>query len=64
MAVSCASYDFVISVLKAMRGDLGICECALTELPLYDSSPFFAAKVLLGRAGVERVIMHNELSHY
>lgn len=63
-SVSYACYEFGMSVLKAMRGDFGITECAFIESTARVETPYFGSRVVLGAEGVERILHHGPLSHF
>lgn len=63
LSMAYAGYLFIQNVLKAMRGEHEITQCAFVESHLTDAS-FFASPCRFGRRGVEEVLGFGELSVY
>mmetsp|Transcript_11776 Transcript_11776/g.14651 ORF Transcript_11776/g.14651 Transcript_11776/m.14651 type:complete len:349 (-) Transcript_11776:143-1189(-) len=63
LSMSYAGYLFGENVLKAMKGEEGIVQCAFVENDLTDA-PFFATPCKFGKNGVEEVLPFGELSEY
>ncbi|CAD2216972.1 malate dehydrogenase [Angomonas deanei] len=59
-----ATHELIMSVLKAQRGDYGICECAMVESTVRAETPFFASKIQLGREGVESLFPIGNLNEF
>lgn len=64
LGLAYAACDFTVSLLKAMRGDVGLVECALVESTMRPETPFFSSRVELGRDGVQRIFPMGELTSY
>mmetsp|Transcript_18097 Transcript_18097/g.36448 ORF Transcript_18097/g.36448 Transcript_18097/m.36448 type:complete len:352 (+) Transcript_18097:116-1171(+) len=63
LSMAYAGYLFTENVLKAMRGEEGIVQCAYVENDLTDA-PYFATPCKFGKGGVEDVLPFGELSAY
>jgi malate dehydrogenase len=63
LSMAYAGYLFTQNLLKAMRGEHGITQCAYVESDLTDA-PFFASPCRFGEKGVEEVLDFGELSVY
>jgi len=63
LSMAYAGFLFTQNVLKAMRGEKGIIQCAFVESDLTDA-PFFASPCVFGKHGVEKVLDFGELSTY
>ncbi|CBZ30149.1 putative malate dehydrogenase [Leishmania mexicana MHOM/GT/2001/U1103] len=64
LGLAYAACDFSTSLLKALRGDVGIVECALVESTIRSETPFFSSRVELGREGVQRIFPMGALTSY
>lgn len=64
LSVAFAASDFIVSQLKAMRGDVGISEFTLVESSMFPETPFFSSRVELGREGVHRIHPMGKLTAY
>lgn len=64
LSLAAATCEFSVSVLKALRGDYGILECALVESTMRPETPFFSSRVQLGRDGVESIQPLGHLNGY
>ncbi|KPA81992.1 putative mitochondrial malate dehydrogenase [Leptomonas pyrrhocoris] len=64
LGLAFAACDFAVSLLKALRGDVGIVECALVESTMRTEVPFFSSRVELGRDGVERIFPMGPLTSF
>ncbi|KAK7196634.1 malate dehydrogenase [Novymonas esmeraldas] len=64
LGVAYAACDLAVSLLKAMRGDVGIVECALVESTMRPETPFFSSRVELGREGVQRILPMGTLTSF
>lgn len=58
-----AGYIFTENVLKALKGDKNIVQCAFVESSLTDA-PYFASPCKFGPSGVEEVLPFGKLSTY
>jgi len=61
LSMAHAGAKFTVSLLRALHGEENVVECAYVEadgLP----TPFFAAPILLGKNGVEKVLPFGELN--
>jgi len=63
LSMAYAGYIFTENVLKALRGEEGIVQCAFVESTLTDA-PFFASPCKFGKNGIEEVMGFGELSAY
>ena len=63
LSMAYAGYLFTENVLKAMKGDEGIVQCAYVESELTDAK-YFASPCKFGKNGVEEVLGFGELSAY
>lgn len=63
LSMAYAGYLFTQNVLKAMKGDQGIIQCAYVDSDI-TSAPFFATPCKFGKNGVEEVLDFGELSPY
>jgi len=63
LSMAYAGYLFTQNLLKALRGENGITQCAYVESNLTDAS-FFASPCRFGKNGVEEVLHFGELSVY
>lgn len=63
LSMAYAGYIFTENVLKAMKGEEGIVQCAYVESELTDA-PYFASPCKFGKNGVEEVMGFGELSPY
>jgi len=63
LSMAYAGYLFTQNVLKAMRGERGITQCAYVESEITDAS-FFASPCRFGKKGIEEVLDFGELSLY
>lgn len=63
LSMAYAGYLFTENVLKALRGEEGVIQCAFVESELTEA-PFFASPVKFGKGGVEEVLPFGELSEY
>ncbi|KPI87658.1 putative malate dehydrogenase [Leptomonas seymouri] len=64
LGLAYAACDFTVSLLKALRGDMGIVECALVESTMRSEVPFFSSRVELGREGVQRLLPMGPLTSF
>lgn len=64
LGLAYAACDFSVSLLKALRGDVGIVECALVESTMRTEVPFFSSRVELGREGVQRIFPMGPLTSF
>lgn len=55
LSMAFAGAEFVFSVLKALRGDKGVTECAFVESTVRPNVPFFSSRVSLGKNGIETI---------
>ena len=63
LSMAYAGYLFAENVVKAMKGDTNIVQCAYVESTLTDA-PYFASPCKFGPNGVEEVMGFGELSAY
>jgi malate dehydrogenase len=63
LSMAYAGYLFAENVVKAMKGDTSIVQCAYVQSTLTDS-PYFASPCRFGKNGVEEVLPFGELSAY
>jgi len=63
LSMAYAGYLFAENVVKAMKGDSNIVQCAYVESTLTDA-PYFASPCKFGPNGVEEVMGFGELSAY
>lgn len=63
LSMAYAGYLFTENVLKAMRGDENVVQCAFVENDLTDA-PYFASPCKFGKEGVKEVLPFGELSPY
>eukprot|EP00554_Chaetoceros_debilis_P004674 CAMPEP_0194089908 /NCGR_PEP_ID=MMETSP0149-20130528/36646_1 /TAXON_ID=122233 /ORGANISM="Chaetoceros debilis, Strain MM31A-1" /LENGTH=345 /DNA_ID=CAMNT_0038773995 /DNA_START=52 /DNA_END=1089 /DNA_ORIENTATION=- len=63
LSMAYAGYLFTENVLKAMKGDENIVQCAYVESDLTDAE-YFASPCKFGKNGVEEVLPFGELSEY
>jgi len=63
LSMAYAGFLFTENVLKAMKGEEGIVQCAYVDSDLTDA-PFFASPCKFGKNGVEEVMGFGELSPY
>lgn len=63
LSMAYAGYLFTENVLKALKGEEGIVQCAYVESELTDAS-YFASPCKFGKNGVEDVLGYGELSAY
>lgn len=63
LSMAYAGYIFTENVLKALRGEEGIVQCAYVESELTDAK-YFASPCKFGANGVEEVMGYGELSAY
>jgi malate dehydrogenase len=63
LSMAYAGYVFAENVLKAMKGEEGIVQCAYVESELTEAS-YFASPCKFGKNGVEEVMSYGELSAY
>mmetsp|Transcript_4298 Transcript_4298/g.11979 ORF Transcript_4298/g.11979 Transcript_4298/m.11979 type:complete len:229 (+) Transcript_4298:112-798(+) len=63
LSMAYAGYLFTENVLKALRGEEGVVQCAYVESELTEA-PFFASPCKFGKGGVEEVLPYGELSAY
>jgi malate dehydrogenase len=63
LSMAYAGYLFAENVVKAMKGDPNIVQCAFVESTLTDA-PYFASPCKFGPNGVEEVMGFGELSAY
>lgn len=63
LSMAYAGYLFTENVLKAMRGEEGVVQCAYVESDLTDAK-YFASPCKFGKNGVEEVMGFGELSAY
>lgn len=63
LSMAYAGYLFTQNLLKAIKGEQGITQCAFVESDLTDSS-FFASPCIFGKNGVDKVLGFGELSTY
>jgi len=58
-----AGWLFTENVLKALRGDTDIVQCAYVESSITDA-PYFASPCKFGKDGVEEVLPFGDLTPY
>jgi malate dehydrogenase len=63
LSMAYAGFLFTENVLKAMKGEKGIVQCAYVESDLTDAQ-YFASPCKFGKNGVEEVMGFGELSAY
>jgi len=63
LSMAYAGFLFTENVLKAMRGEEGIIQCAYVESDLTDAQ-YFASPCRFGKNGIEEVMGFGELSAY
>ena len=63
LSMAYAAYLFTENVLKAMKGEEGIVQCAYVESDVTDAE-FFASPVTFGKNGIEKVHGFGALSAY
>lgn len=63
LSMAYAGYLFAENVVKAIKGEVGVTQCAFVESTLTDS-PFFASPCKFGKEGVEEVLGYGALSAY
>jgi len=63
LSMAYAGFVFTENVLRAMKGEEGIVQCAYVDSDLTDA-PFFASPCKFGKNGVEEVMGFGELSPY
>jgi len=63
LSMAYAGYIFTENVLKAIKGEEGIVQCAFVESELTDA-PYFASPCRFGKNGVEEVMGFGELTPY
>ena len=59
-----AADRFVNSLLRGIRGEAGVTECAFVESPIVPGVPFFSTRVELTKAGVGKIHPIGELSAF
>lgn len=64
LSMAFAGTRFVKSLLKALKGEKGVSECAFVESPVIPGVPFFSTRVELGKNGVEKIHPVGEISEY
>jgi malate dehydrogenase len=64
LGLAYAACDFAVSLLKALRGDVGIVECTMVESTIRSEVPFFSSRVELGREGVQRIFPMGSLTPF
>ena len=63
LSMAYAGYIFTENVLKAMRGEKGIVQCAFVESNLTDA-PYFASPSTFAKNGIQEVLGFGKLSDY
>jgi malate dehydrogenase len=63
LSMAYAGFLFGENILKALRGEEGIVQCAFVESSLTEAS-YFASPCRFGRNGVEEVLPFGSLSEY
>jgi len=63
LSMAYAGYLFAENVVRALKGDKDVVQCAFVESTLTDA-PYFASPVKFGPKGVEEVMGYGELSAY
>jgi malate dehydrogenase len=63
LSMAYAGYIFTENVLRALKGEDGIVQCAFVESTL-TAAPFFASPCKFGKSGVEKVLEYGPLSEY
>ena len=63
LSMAYAGFLFTENVIKAMKGEEGIVQCAYVESDITDAD-YFASPVRFGKNGVEEVLGYGELSAY
>jgi malate dehydrogenase len=63
LSMAYAGYIFTENVLKALRGESGVVQCAFVESTLTEA-PYFASPCKFGKNGVEEVMGFGELTPY
>ena len=63
LSMAYAGFVFTENVLRAMKGEEGIVQCAYVDSDLTEA-PFFASPCKFGKNGVEEVMGFGELSPY
>lgn len=63
LSMAYAGFRFADNVLKAMKGEPGIVQCAFVESDLTEA-PYFASPCKFGKDGVDEVMGYGELSDY
>jgi len=55
LSMAYAGARFTHSILRALKGEKGVIECAYVESTVVPGVPFFSSRVELGVAGVEKI---------
>jgi len=63
LSMAYAGYLFTQNILKALKGQPDIVQCAFVQSHLTEA-PFFASPVKLGKSGIEQVLPFGDLSPY
>jgi malate dehydrogenase len=63
LSMAYAGYVFAENVVKALKGDSSIVQCAFVESTLTEA-PYFASPCQFGPNGVERVLGYGDISPY
>lgn len=63
LSMAYAGYLFTENILKALKGDKGIVQCAFVDSTL-TTAPFFASPCQFGKSGVEKVLDFGPMSAY
>lgn len=64
LSLAYAVTEWSVSILKALRGDRGIIECAYVESTVRKEVPFFSSRVEIGAEGVTRLLPLDALTSY
>jgi malate dehydrogenase len=64
LSMASAGARFVASVLRGLKGEKGVSECAFVESPVVPGVEFFSTRVELGKNGVEKIHDMGAVSPY
>ena len=64
LSMAYAGARFVFSLLRALKGEPGVTECAFVQSDAKADVPFFATRIELGKSGVEKVHPIGPISAY
>jgi malate dehydrogenase len=64
LSMASAGARFVNSVLRGLKGEKGVTECAFVQSPVVPGVEFFSTRIELGKTGVEKIGDMGSISAY